>query len=115
MSQLASMTGFGKASGSGSRGEEVVVEVRSFNSKSFKLSVRLPGIFAPHEEAVRALVRKHVRRGSVALTVRFRSPADLPDVRINAQLLEKYARELKALGEGLSLDTRVDLAQLANL
>ncbi|MHC4777788.1 MAG: YicC/YloC family endoribonuclease [Planctomycetota bacterium] len=115
MTHVYSMTGFGKASGTGAKGEEVQAEVRSFNSKSLKLTVRLPSVFGPQEEGVRALVKKYIRRGSVAVSIRFRSPADLPDVRVNTKLLERYAFELKALGEGLEMDTKVDLSQLAHL
>jgi uncharacterized protein (TIGR00255 family) len=109
------MTGFGKATGTGSLGEEIVVEVRSFNSKTLKLSIRIPSPFLPFEEEVRSLVRQYIRRGSVNLTARVTSKADDPEIRINTTLMETYASALKALGERLSLETRIDLAELAGL
>jgi uncharacterized protein (TIGR00255 family) len=115
MTHLYSMTGYGKASGAGKRGEEVLVEIRSFNSKTLKLNIRLPGPFVPFEDEVRARIRKTLRRGSGGVTVRFTSPSDLPEVRVNTPLLEKYAVELKAMGEYLEMDTCIDLAVLANL
>ena len=63
------MTGYGAARASGSR-VAVEVEIRSVNARAFKLNARLSGQLAAKEADLEALVRRHLRRGTVALNVK---------------------------------------------
>ena len=58
------MTGFGEAR-SPAGGMAVAVEVRTINSRHFKLSYRASDGYASLESEVEAIVRNAIRRGTV--------------------------------------------------
>lgn len=62
------MTGFGRGAGEAD-GRAFVAELRAVNHRYLDLVVRLPRECTPLEERVRALLRRHVRRGHLEVTV----------------------------------------------
>jgi uncharacterized protein (TIGR00255 family) len=88
------MTGFGEAR-SQSEGLAVAVEVRTINSRHFKLSYRASEGYAALEPDVEAVVRDAIRRGTVQLTLRVDRRAGADDYRINTYVLENYRRQLQ--------------------
>jgi len=115
MSRIVSMTGFGKASVRGDGGVEADAEVRSVNGRSFKLTLKGPNAFAPFEEEARALVRRHVERGTVNVSLWLRSPGQAPEVRVHEAAIETYARALEALAGKLGVRADFDPALLLAL
>lgn len=93
---LLSMTGFGEAR-SQREGLAVAVEVRTVNSRFFKLSVRTGDGYGALEPRVEAVVRKRIRRGTVQVGVRVDRVRSPEDYRINAQVLDGYRRQLESL------------------
>lgn len=92
---LISMTGFGEAQRQ--TGELAVgVEVRTINSRHFKLSFRASEGYAALEPAVESVTREFIRRGTVQLNVRIDRRAGADDYRINTDVLESYRRQLQA-------------------
>jgi len=91
-----SMTGYGAARAK-SRRVAVEVEARSVNSRSLKVTFRTPAILSAKEPDLEALVRKKVARGSVALGVKLQllRPEDV--VRVNAGVVEGFAKAIAAL------------------
>jgi uncharacterized protein (TIGR00255 family) len=90
------MTGFGEARCQRD-GVAVAVEVRTINSRFFKLAVRTGEGYGLLEPRIEDIVRKRIRRGTVQVTVhvdRVRSPEDY---RINVQVLDRYRRQLQSL------------------
>ena len=72
---LLSMTGFGEASRHRD-GVTVAIEVRTINSRYFKLSIRGPEGYASFEPLVEPVVRKAIRRGTVQVQFRIdRAPS----------------------------------------
>jgi len=65
---LLSMTGYGKAE-SQLRGRKLICEIRSLNSKSMDISVRLTPQLRAHELDLRALLTQRLERGKVDLTI----------------------------------------------
>lgn len=110
---IQSMTGYGSADGLvGSH--RVMVEVRSVNHRFFTPSIKLPQALARMETEVRDLLRKHVTRGHISLSVRFeRDATDGP--RINVPRLLAYAAQIRALPADAGLETAVELAALLRL
>lgn len=96
-----SMTGFGKASGS-HQSKKVSVEIRSLNSKSMDLNVRMPQRYKELDADVRKYVSKALSRGKVDVTISMDSMGDESAVAINQPLAKKYYEELKALGAALN-------------
>ena len=66
---LHSMTGFGEAHHQ-DNGVTVAVEVRTINSRYFKISIRLSDTHTLLEPQVESVVREHIRRGTVQISVR---------------------------------------------
>ena len=105
------MTGYG-------RGEAVrhtrpiTVEVRSVNNRYLDCTVKLPRIYVFAEDAIRALVQKHVSRGKVDVFVTI-GPAEGGDVSIsvNKPVAEGYCAALRELRDsyGLADDISVSL------
>lgn len=88
------MTGFGEAR-SQTEGLAVAVEVRTINSRHFKLSYRASEGYAALEPEVETLARDAVRRGTVQLNLRVDRRASGDDYRINTYVLENYRRQLQ--------------------
>ena len=65
---VLSMTGYGKAE-SQFRGNKLICEIRSLNSKSMDLSVRLIPQLRAHELDIRTLVSQRLERGKVDLAI----------------------------------------------
>jgi uncharacterized protein (TIGR00255 family) len=88
------MTGFGEAR-SQADGTAVAVEVRTINSRHFKLSYRASEGYGPLEPEVEAVVRETIRRGTVQLNLRIDRGASADDYRINTEVVENYRRQLE--------------------
>lgn len=108
---LLSMTGFGEAHG-GRDGAAVTVEVRSINSRFFKLSVRTGEGYGLLEPQIEAILRKHIRRGTIQVNVRVDRIRSPDDYRINAQVLDRYRRQLESLYQEWGLSGAVSLGSL---
>jgi uncharacterized protein (TIGR00255 family) len=76
------------------------VEVRTINSRYFKLSVRCSDGYASLEPQLEALVRKHVKRGTVQLGLRLEQAATQDDFCINSEVLKGYQQQLEGLSNG---------------
>lgn len=93
---IKSMTGFGKASGNyGAR--RVTVEIKSLNSKSLDLSLRLPYIYKDKDTEVRTRYAKDLERGKIDFLVYFEEGAVIKKHSINIALAKEYYTELLQL------------------
>jgi len=90
------MTGFGEAHCQ-QGALTVAVEVRTVNSRFFKLSVRAGDGYASLESNIERLVRKNIRRGTVQVTLRIDRARPPDDFKINAEVLDSYRRQLETL------------------
>ena len=109
----SSMTGFGQASFADDE-MSADVTVRSVNGKHLKTKVRL-GLGLPVvEERVTALVAKHMRRGTVDVTVRL-DWGRAGGMAFNGRMIAGYARELEKLRKKLGLSAGVSLDRVALL
>lgn len=95
------MTGFGK-SVTEIPGKKITVEVRSLNSKSLDLNLRIPYIYKEKELELRSEVSKQIERGKIDLTVFTESTQESLPVAINKTLAKTYYKELKGLSEELN-------------
>lgn len=95
---ILSMTGYGKAE-SQLRGRKLICEIRSLNSKSMDLSVRLVPQLRAHELDLRTLVTQRLERGKVDLVVMndgMSETSSLNDVSpVNWSAAKEYARQYK--------------------
>jgi uncharacterized protein (TIGR00255 family) len=108
------MTGFGEARRQAG-GMSIAVEVRTINSRHFKLSYRASEGYAALEPEVELATREVIRRGTVQLNLRVDRPAAADDYRINIDILENYRRQLEEYATKRKDKTPVDLQQLLAL
>jgi uncharacterized protein (TIGR00255 family) len=98
------MTGFGKASGI-FQTKKVSVEIRSLNSKSMDLNVRIPSAYKELDAPIRKMISKALGRGKVDVFVSIDSIGEESSVSINQALARKYYDELKALNDVIGQHT----------
>ena len=99
---ILSMTGYGKAE-SQLRGRKLICEIRSLNSKSMDISVRLAPQLRARELDLRTIVTQRLERGKVDLAVYFQD--DTTNVSaftpINWNAVNYYAEQYKAHSLGV--------------
>jgi uncharacterized protein (TIGR00255 family) len=93
---LLSMTGHGEAHHH-QEGLSVAVEVRTINNRYLKLSFRASEGYQSLETPVEAVVRQHIRRGSIQVNLRVEREATASDYRLNEQVLAGYLAQLDRL------------------
>ena len=87
------MTGYGKATGT-FEGKKIVVEIRSLNSKSLDLNMRLIPLYREKELDLRAIVSEHLDRGKVEASVSLENSGDTKNYAINRDLAQAYYNDL---------------------
>ncbi|MBR6830177.1 MAG: YicC family protein [Paludibacteraceae bacterium] len=94
---ILSMTGYGRAE-SQLRGKKLVCEIRSLNSKSMDLSVRLAPQVRAHELDLRTIVTQRLERGKVDLLIMNEGVNELSNEAIspiNWAAVQAYAAQYK--------------------
>jgi uncharacterized protein (TIGR00255 family) len=90
------MTGFGKATGN-FQSKKVSIEIRTLNSKSLDLNVRLAPIYREVESEIRKIVGDSLDRGKIDLNINLDSTGDVKNFTINKDLAKAYYADLKAV------------------
>ena len=88
------MTGFGRSEGV-FEGKKITVEIKSLNSKSFDLNIRVPVRFREKEFEIRKLLNDGIIRGKVDCFINCEMLDEKSDVKINKDLIKSYMKELK--------------------
>lgn len=93
---ILSMTGYGKAE-TIFRGKKLICEIRSLNSKSMDISVRLASPLRAHELEMRTLLTQALERGKVDLAMYMEEPSavSLQPSAINWEAAKMYAAQYK--------------------
>jgi uncharacterized protein (TIGR00255 family) len=109
---LQSMTGFGSARLDTDQ-YSISVEIRSLNSKSMDLSVRLPRFLSEREYEIRNMITKGLIRGKISINVEYtKSKAQKAKNTLNKELLQTYYKELEDAAD-LVGGSKQDLFRLA--
>ena len=112
---ILSMTGFGKADARNGFGI-VTVEVRTVNSKTLVLQVKLPRELYAFENDLRALVQQTVKRGKTEMLVVLKSTAsERNPVSVDWELAEAYKKASEEASERLGIPFALDTAGLFSL
>lgn len=90
------MTGFGKAIGN-FQSKKVSIEIRTLNSKSLDLNVRVAPIYREVESEIRKIVGDSLDRGKIDLNINLDSTGDVKNFTINKDLAKAYYADLKAV------------------
>lgn len=105
------MTGYGKATGS-FEGKKVSVEIKSLNSKSMDLYVRLAPYYREKELEIRQLVTAALDRGKVEVNINIESTGATKSVEINKDLALAYHQDLKQTAGMIGQTTEGDYLSL---
>lgn len=91
----------------------VHVEVRAVNNRHLKLTCRISDRYSALEPELERLVREHVRRGTVQVSVRVERPVRVEDYSLNLVALSSYRDQLRSwLGNA---EQGMDLSALLSL
>lgn len=91
------MTGFGEARG-GSERLAVAVEIRSINSRHYKLNLRSSEGYSVLEPKIDALLRPHLKRGTIQLNLKASRVNRADDYHVDPEVLLGYHKQLEAIG-----------------
>lgn len=98
---IKSMTGFGQAMHDDGN-VQIIVEIRSLNSKFLDLSTRLPKAFSDREIELRNLISERLERGKITLSIEHQRVGDVKTrISYNKPLFKSYYEELKKLAEAV--------------
>lgn len=106
------MTGFGAAAAQ-REALSVRVEIRSVNHRHFQAKTRMPSDFVYLEPEVDGILRKKIRRGSVAVTIGLMRTDAAADVNVNGELARAYLQNLRDLAQDLGIEAELRVDQLA--
>lgn len=98
---LMSMTGFGKASGT-YQSKKISIEVRSLNSKSADINVRMHNSYKELETEVRKIITNALERGKIDLNLNLESSGDSKAFTINKDLAKAYYADLKEINASIN-------------
>lgn len=111
---IKSMTGFGKATKEFET-KTVSVEIRSLNSKSMDLSLRLSNVYREFELELRNDINRKLERGKVDLSVFVENKNQETPVEVNMELAKTYHKKLKTLSIELNEPTNDLLSQVLKM
>lgn len=93
---ILSMTGFGRAEGI-FEGKKISIELKSLNSKSFDLNLRIPLRYKEKEFEVRKFLNDTILRGKVDCYINCETIDDCNDVKINQDIVKAYMNQLREI------------------
>ena len=96
------MTGYGKAVVA-YKEKKINVEVKSLNSKSLDLSARIAPLYREKEMEIRRLLAQKLERGKVDFSLWVEKESTVDATPINAALIEKYYKQIKAISESTGI------------
>jgi uncharacterized protein (TIGR00255 family) len=108
------MTGFGEAHRKDAQ-LAVSAEVRTINSRYFKLVVRCGEGYAALEPLVENLVRQHIKRGTVQVSLRIDRSYRSEDFQLNSDVLGGYLKQLEEISRRWKLKGPVAVESLLAL
>ncbi len=96
------MTGYGKAAGK-VKSSILNVEIRSLNSKSLEVGLRLSNRIREKEAEIRSIVAEKIQRGKIDLMIVFESATSEGAGVFNKKIIRDYVKELKNIAGELNL------------
>lgn len=111
---LKSMTGFGKATQE-FENKTVTVEIRSLNSKTIDLNLRLSSVYRDKEHELKSEITKLLERGKIDLSIYVESKIQETPVEVNTDLAKAYYTKIKQLAVELNEPTTNLLAQVLKM
>ncbi len=106
---IQSMTGYGK-SVLQLPNKKISIEIKSLNSKSLDLNVRIPSVYREKELFVRKLIASQIIRGKVDFSLYIESTGEQSSSQINTPVIKGYMQQLKHI---VPTENAVELLNMA--
>ena len=109
------MTGFGSGAAEG-QGQQVVVELRSVNSRYLDIQIRSSANLQPFEQAIRERIQTSISRGKLSANISWTEEGQqtaLP--QLDAEVATAYVAQLQQLAKIAQADLDPDLGLLSRL
>ena len=91
-----------------SHAKNIVVEIRSLNSKQLDLNTRIAPLFRDKENEIRSLLAQRIERGKVDFSI-YVERNEAPTISINKELAAAYFQELNILSKELDNPVESDI------
>lgn len=98
------MTGYGRVSRN-YRDKNIIVEVRSLNSKFTDLRLKAPQHYKEKEPEIRKILTERLERGKIDFTLEIISSTGEDGFALNVPLFKRYVVELRELSAALNVET----------
>ncbi len=108
---IQSMTGYGKAEISFG-GKKIHAEIKSLNSKSLDLNVRIAPVYREKEMEIRQYIAKQLERGKADFTLWVEKEETLAGGCINPDAVASYVSQIKLISEAQQLPLPENLWEL---
>lgn len=99
---ILSMTGYGKATLT-YKEKKINVEIKSLNSKTLDLSVRIAPLYREKEMEIRQLISQKLERGKIDFSLWIDKESHVDATPINARLVEDYYIQLKKIAADVGI------------
>lgn len=97
------MTGYGKVVLELSS-KTVRVEIRSLNSKSLDLNMRMPNEYRSKELELRKIIGSRLNRGKIDVSLYIEADKGENSIKVNTQVVKDYMGQLKKISDGREID-----------
>ena len=97
------MTGYGKVVLELSS-KTVRVEIRSLNSKSLDLNMRMPNEYRSKELELRKIIGSRLNRGKIDVSLYIEADKGENSTKVNTQVVKDYMGQLKKISDGREID-----------
>ena len=97
------MTGYGKVVLELST-KTVRVEIRSLNSKSLDLNMRMPNEYRSKELELRKIIGSRLKRGKIDVSLCIETDKGENSTKVNTQVVKDYIGQLKKISDGREID-----------
>ena len=95
---------------------DIVISLKSLNSRFFELTAKLPSQFTNLEVELNRILKKELVRGHAFLIIKLQNQEQLKKpVSINMPIIETYIKELSGLQEKFAIPGSIDLELLLKL
>jgi uncharacterized protein (TIGR00255 family) len=111
---IKSMTGFGQSELKDDE-KTVIVELRSVNNKYLKINIRMPDSLSSVEDKIEKLLKKELIRGTVNLSIEYKTCGQVPKCTINKDVLKEYHDIINDARKEISIQQDVTLDNLISL
>lgn len=106
---IQSMTGYGKSTLQLPT-KKITIELKSLNSKSLDMSVRMPSYYKEKELPLRRLIAKSIVRGKIDVSLFVEVTGEETSTKINQAVVKEYIKQLQLIAPDASTEKCLEMA-----